>query len=156
MAKPGPKRQEPMERFTKKVSEHESGCWLWTGSGVKGYGQFWDGERLVLAHRFAFEALSGPIPDGMVLDHLCRTKACVNPAHLEPVKQSRNIGRGVNKGARAIRTDACWRGHALSGENVYINPSGYRQCRECQRRRSREYKARKRAAIRSAYEEWKK
>ena len=66
--------------------EHTSsaGCWSWTGqTNQKGYGRLWNGDRLVLAHRFSFEAHIGPVPDGLEVGHLCRNRRCVNPAHLQ-------------------------------------------------------------------------
>ena len=75
----------PEERFWAKVDKTDD-CWLWTANRTNaGYGHFWLDRRMVLAHRFAYELLIGPIPDGLTLDHLCRVRACVNPAHLEAV-----------------------------------------------------------------------
>lgn len=73
-------------------------CWEWTPPvGNHGYGEFArQGERrTVLAHRYAYELLVGPIPDGLEIDHLCRNKACVNPDHLEPVTKSENARRAA-------------------------------------------------------------
>ncbi len=83
------------ERFWAKVEpEPMTGCWLWTANaGRYGHGVFHDGRRSVKAYRWAYEHLVGPIPDGLTIDHLCRTPACVNPAHLEPVTMSENIRR---------------------------------------------------------------
>src|SRR3954468_18429534 len=79
------------ERFWAKV-EKTAECWNWTGYTLSsGYGRFRgrragnDTASKVLAHRFSYELLIGPIPPGLVLDHLCRNTSCVNPAHLEPV-----------------------------------------------------------------------
>ena len=88
------------ERFWEKVDKTVGGCWLWTGGkSVQGYGQVGRviaGKPTKLpAHRQAFEYLCGPIPEGKVLDHLCRTKICVNPDHLEPVSTEINMVRGV-------------------------------------------------------------
>src|ERR1051326_2493639 len=83
----GPKRRDPADRLWEKVDKTES-CWLLRGT--KGYGNIHIStspgrEIKVPAHRFVYELLVGPVPDGLVLDHLCRVKNCVNPAHLEPV-----------------------------------------------------------------------
>lgn len=91
------------ERFNLKV--HRSpGCWLWQAKlNADGYGVFSISPELsVLAHRFAYEVAVGPIPDGLVTDHLCRNRRCVNPDHLEPVTSRENtirghIARGVNR-----------------------------------------------------------
>lgn len=73
-------------------------CLLWTGTRrLEGYGQFAvrriGVKQTVRAHRWLYERWVGPIPDGMHLDHLCRTPACVNPAHLEPVTGAENTRR---------------------------------------------------------------
>lgn len=103
-ANPRPyKPRKPLaERFWSKVDKEDSdGCWLWVGgySGGKNgrYGCFSIGGRrggMRPAHRVAYELLVGPIPEGMVLDHLCHNTRCVNPRHLEPVSQEENMGRG--------------------------------------------------------------
>lgn len=70
-------------------------CWLWTGRKMwNGYGQFDLGQKAVLPHRFAYELIKGPIPKGITLDHLCKVRHCVNPAHLEAVTMRENIMRG--------------------------------------------------------------
>jgi hypothetical protein len=82
------------ERFWNKVNKTDT-CWLWTGAlQSRGYGSVGIGNhRTGLAHRVAYEALVGPIGDGLTIDHLCRVKSCVNPAHLEPVTSAENIRR---------------------------------------------------------------
>lgn len=73
----------------------KTGCWLWLlGKRGGGYGMKWSKGRHVMAHRFIYEKMKGPIPKGKVLDHLCRVPSCVNPSHLEPVSFSENIRRG--------------------------------------------------------------
>jgi hypothetical protein len=80
-------------RFWSKVSKTDA-CWLWTGTlDAKGYGQFWDGQVIARAPRFAYEFLVDAIPEGLTIDHLCRVVACVNPAHLEPVTSEENTRR---------------------------------------------------------------
>jgi HNH endonuclease len=81
-------------RFWELVSpEPTSGCWLWTGKTWNGYGKFIVGGRTMAAHRYAYELFSGPIPDGLELDHVCRVRSCVNPAHLEACTHRENTNR---------------------------------------------------------------
>ena len=82
------------ERFWAKV-EKTTTCWLWRGStnGSRGYGQIWWGGRLHPAHRISYEMVNGSVPVGLELDHLCRTRACVRPDHLEAVSHSTNMKR---------------------------------------------------------------
>lgn len=81
-------------RFWAKVNKTAS-CWLWT-AGIEGdgYAIYWHGGTSHRAHRFAYKALVGPIKRGLVLDHTCGVRHCVNPAHLEPVTNAENIRRG--------------------------------------------------------------
>lgn len=90
---------DDVQRFWAKVTKTET-CWLWTGSLTHdGYGRFRLPTGHVLAHRWSYEQLVGPIPEGLVLDHVhkrgCRHRNCVNPAHLEPVTNAVNVARAV-------------------------------------------------------------
>lgn len=129
------------ERFWEKVDVgHPLGCWLWTGaSGQWGYGRFNKGSRTYTAsHRYAYEVLIGPIPDGLTLDHLCRNPPCVNPDHLEPVTQRENSLRSESRHAKNARKTRCKRGHPFTSENTYVPPGGRgRNCRECKRLRDK-------------------
>ncbi len=69
----------------------EVGCWLWLGALVHGYGRCAVGATLGYAHRQFYEAAKGAIPDGLVLDHICRTPECVNPDHLRAVTNTENV-----------------------------------------------------------------
>jgi hypothetical protein len=81
-------------RFWSKVTKTET-CWIWTGSdNAIGYGRISVDGRLHYAHRWSYEQARGPIPDGWVVDHLCRTPQCVNPSHLEAVTHHENNVRG--------------------------------------------------------------
>ena len=114
-------------------------CWLWTGPRWGGYGRY----RHAQAHRLAYEALVGPIPKGLVIDHLCRVRHCVNPAHMEPVTNVENVMRGLAPSAVNARKTHCIHGHEFTPENTRPKPKG-RECRECFRlicRRSRRRKA---------------
>lgn len=89
------------------VVDPETGCWVWQlAVGAGGYGIMRDSDSVyVRAHRYYYERENGPIPDGMVLDHLCRNTRCVNPAHLESVQQADNVRRG--KATRFSNRDVC-------------------------------------------------
>lgn len=130
-----------IERFWAKV-EVTDGCWTWSGHiKQSGYGAFGVRNREVRVHRFAYELLVGPIPDGLVIDHLCRNKLCVRPDHLEAVTQRENAMRGMSPIAIAHRTNVCKRGHKLTPENVYVSARGCRACRACTRIRYIERRA---------------
>jgi hypothetical protein len=95
----------------------------------------------VPAHRHVWEECFGPIPDGLVIDHLCRNPICVNPNHLEPVTHAENIRRGK----RDTKPTHCPRGHAYTAENNYRVDIGRVACKICARDRAAAARARKRA-----------
>lgn len=99
----------PEERFWAKIEkDHSTGCWEWTAYiSELGYGQFKAFGAMVRAHRFAYELLIGPIPEGLEIDHLCQNRGCVNPDHLEPVSHIENVRRGhMRRKLRMNRGDA--------------------------------------------------
>lgn len=121
----------PLARFEAKIEKTDT-CWLWAAScRPNGYGQFWDGERLVSAHRFSYEAYVGPIPEGLTIDHLCRVRRCVNPAHLEAVTRAENARRSDSPPALNARKIHCVHGHEFTEENTYVASDGSRSCRAC-------------------------
>ncbi len=135
-------------RFWEKV-ELTSTCWNWTASTTKGYGQFCVDRTPRAAHRIAWEQLRGPIPDGLTLDHLCRNRRCVNPAHLEPVSMRINLLRGEGACAQHARQTRCKWGHPLIEGNLRPGPPGMRRCLWCHRRDNREYWERRRTRERA-------
>lgn len=146
------KQSTPSERFWSKVQPQGS-CWVWTaGMYRSGYGAFWDQNRMMLAHRWSYEAMVEQIPAGLQLDHLCRTRACVNPYHLDPVTPIVNVqrGAGANGGSwpETLRNQKlCKNGHPLSGVNLYTNPrTKKRACVTCNRANTRASRARRNAA----------
>lgn len=120
-------------------------CWIWAGAKyLHGYGYHSDGPARIPAHRYAYEHLIGPIPEGLVLDHLCRTRACVNPWHLDPVTTLVN-----NRRTEWAMKTHCVNGHRLAGENLYLHAiHGRRGCRIC--RSAQAAAARARAVARIA------
>lgn len=134
----------PEQRFWPKVNKDgpvpahrpELGpCWLWKVSRTEGYGSFRVNGKFVGAHRFAYQMLVGPTPPGLELDHLCRVRHCVNPAHLEPVTHKINALRGMGVPARNARKTRCKRGHKFTPENTFVDARGSRVCRQCNRER---------------------
>ena len=120
------------ERFMNKVVPvTESGCWLWLGPETSGYGRYRVPRGNLLAHRYAYENVRGPIPQGLQLDHLCRVRCCVNPDHLEPVTNRVNALRGVSFSAVNASKTHCKRGHPLEGNNLRIDVSRGRRERQC-------------------------
>lgn len=79
-------------------------CWIWQAEyNGTGYGMKPVGGRKQMAHRWMYERLRGPIPAGLVLDHLCRNTGCVNPDHVEPVTDRENWIRGTSHSAQVAR-----------------------------------------------------
>lgn len=141
-------QQAPDVRFWSKV-DASGVCWEWTasfdGKGAgRGYGQFNAGDRKTdRAHRWAYINLCGPIPDGLVLDHLCRNTACVNPDHLEPVTQMVNKRRGGSGVLNSAKTH-CPQGHPYEGYNLLVGREGWRECRICRNTARRRRRAKRR------------
>lgn len=121
----------------KYLVDEKAGCWLWTGGlDPKGYGVFHNRTiRGKKAHRYAWTVRCGPIPDGLVLDHLCRVRRCVNPDHLRLVTPYiNNVENSVGFAAVHAHQTHCIHGHPLEGDNLYRGPNGKRACRTCNRR----------------------
>jgi len=129
----------PVSRFENLyIPEPNSGCWLWIGAtNEAGYGRFYVNGKNLHAHRFSYLAFKGEVPEGMVLDHLCRVHCCVNPDHLEAVTNKENVRRGLSYW-RLKKT--CSRGHPYPAER---NVHGRRVCNKCQAIYQRKYKARR-------------
>ena len=115
----------------------ETGCWEWPSPRLNrdGYGQIKFIRRFMTAQRASHVLFIGPIPDGAEVDHLCRNRACINPAHLEAVSRRENILRGNNQAALNARKTHCKRGHPLSGDNLVLVQTGKqrvaRGCKTC-------------------------
>ena len=139
------KRKDPQMRFWPKINfdgpiaknDPTLGeCWDWTGNFGSGpYGLFWDGDRMMNSHKFAYESAHGEVPEGLVLDHFaCDRKSCVNPDHLKPVTHQVNSLRSTSVAARHAAATHCPHGHEYNIENTYIRPDGKgRGCYTCRR-----------------------
>jgi hypothetical protein len=129
--------------FWSRVTKTDT-CWIWTGPlGRGGYGRAkFDGVTMY-AHRFAYELLVGPIPEGLSLDHLCRARDCVNPEHLEPVTHRENCLRSAGPTAINAAKTHCIRGHEFTPENTIVRAGGSRNCRECHNEQHRSKRAAK-------------
>lgn len=137
-----------IDRIESLYEIDDDGCFIFTGPRTRdGYGLIQirgeDGKikrgprRLV--HRVVYERVVGQVSDGMVLDHICRNRPCVNPDHLEEVTQLENVQRGARK-----NLTHCPEGHPLSGDNLYETKEGWRHCRACRAAADRRYQDRKR------------
>jgi hypothetical protein len=104
MSKPRNWNGTESERFFRKVRKTSRGCWHWEGGKSNGYGLFSRHFKdMIGAHRWSYEYHCGPIPDGLTIDHLCRNKLCVKPAHLEAVTLQENIRRAsAHRGAEKL------------------------------------------------------
>jgi hypothetical protein len=134
--------EQRVEAFWAKVDKTE-GCWLWTGArggGKAHYGVFSVHRKVIYAHKYAYEMVNGPVPEGMEIDHVvdrgCTSTLCVNPAHLEAVTHAENMRRWISKMTH------CTNGHEFSEENTYWMAGIHRQCRRCHADRERARRAR--------------
>ena len=133
------------------ITKDPGGCWLMSlAPRPDGYVFIRNGDgRKMAAHRWLYEQIVGPVPDGLTLDHLCRNRACVNPEHLEAVEHAENVRRGVAPSAVNRRKKLCVRGHDLDDPANRRRRRGarasHRECRECYLAWRRERRAMERA-----------
>lgn len=130
-------------------------CWIWAGPvNEKGYGMvsftISGKQRTFRPHRVMYELAHGIIPDGLVIDHLCRTPLCINPEHLEAVTQAENVRRG-KLGVLFGDQKYCNNGHELTEENSQIRISKtignrYKRCLTCRRIKAKQKRAETKSA----------
>lgn len=122
----------------------ESGCLIWSKCIQFGYGIVTFNGKQQKVHRVMYEHFVGKVPEGLVLDHLCRVRCCANTHHLEVVTVRENILRGIGSAANHFKKTHCLHGHPFSGENLYLRPDKTRICRICNTRNDRTSKSMKR------------
>lgn len=148
-AKRGPRTLSISDRIARWTERRANGCLLWTGQiNNEGYGQLSVNGAMKLAHRVSYELSVAEIPPGLVIDHLCRVRSCIEPSHLEPVTQRENVLRSpVAPGALNAAKTHCPQGHPYSPENTYVYYARNYTERICKTCRSayqkRRYEARK-------------
>ena len=122
---PAPEILDLAPRLRSKITPDPSGCWLWAASlGTAGYGQVWDGVTMRRAHRVTYTLLVGAIPEGLEIDHLCRVRRCVNPAHLEAVTKQENQRRRRVHDTQAAR-QAAYRARRRGKRDAERNETGW-------------------------------
>jgi HNH endonuclease len=139
-----PNKHVPVfERIMRRtLIDPETGCWEcdlgrqrlgYTRVAVKVADDYFGRTGTFAAHRVVYTLLVGPVPDELVMDHLCRNPSCVNPAHLEPTTNYQNVVARTTLGGSAVnaRKELCDRGHALAGANLVLAKDGHRNCRLC-------------------------
>ena len=121
------------DRFILQTSPcPNTGCWFWTGTVANhGYGYIKINGKNTMAHRFSWELHNGPIPDGLVIDHLCRVRSCVNPAHLRVVTFKENVLCGTAPTALNAAKTKCGK---CGGSFITVG-TNKRDCLMCKRRR---------------------
>jgi hypothetical protein len=114
-------------RLMNSIYETENSCWQWSGYiSPSGYSRITINKKHIPTHRLSYEVFVDEIPNGLVIDHLCRNRACINPDHLEPVTIGENVKRGV------LAKTLCKQGHKFDKQNTYIRlDTGHRICRKC-------------------------
>jgi hypothetical protein len=117
-----------LDRLLGRVVQQSNDCWEWQGARTgSGYGAQQFRGRLELTHRISYLLHVGPIPDDLVIDHVCRNTICCNPEHLDAVTQGENVRRQP----RVSERTQCPQGHDLAGLNAYVTPRGFVRCRAC-------------------------
>lgn len=123
-----------MDKYAERIDRTPT-CHIWLGAiNPYGYGLIFIEGKHKQAHRVAYEAVNGEIPQGMIINHLCRVRNCVNAEHLEATTHRRNILTGISPSAINSRKTHCKAGHEYNEANTRITPRGWRVCRICARK----------------------
>lgn len=116
-----------IDRFWSKVDK-SGACWNWTAwVNEKGYGYFYDGHKMRRVHRLAYNLVKGSLPRGLEIDHICSSRRCANPDHLEAVTHQVNCQRGIGSKTH------CAQGHEFTPDNTLYYAQ--RVCRTCRANR---------------------
>lgn len=144
---PDSEKEGVLRRFLSRVDMTPSGCWIHRSPpSQEGYAQHMVKYKNLRAHRLSWFLHRGEPTAGLVLDHICRNRRCVNPDHLREVTVRENTMFGIGPTAINSAKSVCKRGHPLTKDSVRISKDGSRICRPCECARHKRYKIRRRAA----------
>ncbi len=131
--------EEKLKSFLISRIKKIGNCWIWQNPTLNtyGYAQIHYKNKRILVHRLSYELFKGQLTTGLVIDHLCRNKLCINPEHLELVTIKENILRGFGPTAINKRKTQCKRGHKLENYNLIVRRNGSRVCRTCKNLQNR-------------------
>jgi hypothetical protein len=130
-----------LRTFWSRVNKTDD-CWLWIPKPERnGYGRMWINNQRLGVHIVSYLLSGKLIPKGLVIDHLCRVRNCVNPEHLEVVTRGENVLRGIGITAQHAKQTHCKRGHPFDKQNTYFVKFG-RDCRICRNLAAKRYRER--------------